>query len=62
MYSSEQSFEVFEFPILTNRSRVWPVYTLKRHHIADLQSHVGLEVMLARCGTGHVDIHEILTA
>ena len=29
MYSSEQSSEVFEFPILTNRSRVWPVYTLK---------------------------------
>ena len=31
MYSSEQSFEVFEFPILTNRSRVWPVYTWKQH-------------------------------
>ena len=31
MYSSEQSSEVFEFPILTNRSRVWPLYTLKYH-------------------------------
>ena len=28
MYSSEQNSEVSEFPILTNRSRVWPVYTL----------------------------------
>ena len=25
----EQSSEVFEFPMLTNRSRVWAVYTLK---------------------------------
>ena len=28
MYSSEQNSEVSEFPILTNWSRVWPVYTL----------------------------------
>ena len=31
MYSSEQNSEVSEFPILTNRSRVWPVYTLQHY-------------------------------
>ena len=28
MYSLEQSSEVFEYHLLTNRSCVWPVYTL----------------------------------
>ena len=28
MYESEQNSEVSEFPILTNRSRVWPVFAL----------------------------------
>ena len=33
MYSSEQNPEVSEFPILTNKSSVWPVYTLKHHEL-----------------------------
>ena len=33
MYLLEQSCAVFEFPILTNKSRVLPVYTLKQSHL-----------------------------